>query len=440
MKARTFRFSLEGLGPDRFRSAEDVMAGIAADAKPPVARMRLHRQDPAMHRRDEMIFLLHTAAEIEHSLLVQYLYAAYSLPTTNPQRAWRSTLTQIAREEMGHLLSIQNVLLAFGAPLNFDREDYPYNTFYPFPFELRPLSVQSVARYVLAEMPDRSEIPPELQFDYDIVAEDADVDSPEQVVNRVGALFDLLAELAVDLSDADVVPASESYQADPVNWRAGPFSLVLGKVKSLRDITGLLNQIGEQGEGPTEPPDGSPSHFLRLWSIYQEAKALAETQPDQQLAKAVPVAPTVHYPDAPGYLSNPEANAWGDVFNHRYRWLLAQVGHALQLDFGQDRNQLRIWAFDEMTTLLPRLADFISAQPQHAPGGATGLLAGAPFELPYTLALPSRSVDLWRHHQMLTEHSLQQMQRMNDGILKTLIQTVDQRRLQVVQEAIGRLQ
>ena len=50
-------------------------------------------------------------------------------------------------------MSAQNLLLALGAPLNFDREDYPFNKLYPFPLELRPISVQSLARYVLAEMP-----------------------------------------------------------------------------------------------------------------------------------------------------------------------------------------------------------------------------------------------------------------------------------------------
>ena len=39
---------------------------------------------PPMSPRDEAIFLLHTAAEIEHVLMVQYLYAAWSLRRTDP--------------------------------------------------------------------------------------------------------------------------------------------------------------------------------------------------------------------------------------------------------------------------------------------------------------------------------------------------------------------
>src|SRR5262245_3758362 len=72
--------------------------------------------DPPLAPRDEAVFLLHTGAEIEHALLVQYLYAAYSLkspqevpPEHAPKvQAWRKTLLGIAREEMGHLITVQN--------------------------------------------------------------------------------------------------------------------------------------------------------------------------------------------------------------------------------------------------------------------------------------------------------------------------------------------
>ncbi len=47
---------------------------------------------------------------------------------------------------MGHLMAVQNILTAIGAALNFDREDYPFNEFYPFPFKLEPFSVSAVAR------------------------------------------------------------------------------------------------------------------------------------------------------------------------------------------------------------------------------------------------------------------------------------------------------
>jgi hypothetical protein len=64
---------------------------------------------PEFNWRDYTAMLLHVAAEIEHSLMVQYLFAAYSLG--GPQvpsglrdevRAWQETIFGVAKEEMGH--------------------------------------------------------------------------------------------------------------------------------------------------------------------------------------------------------------------------------------------------------------------------------------------------------------------------------------------------
>jgi hypothetical protein len=77
---------------------------------------------------DWAVFLLHTAAEVEHALMIQYLYGAYSLAdadfaghavpsdAADQTAAWRDTITAIAREEMAHLLTEQNLLRFIGGP------------------------------------------------------------------------------------------------------------------------------------------------------------------------------------------------------------------------------------------------------------------------------------------------------------------------------------
>src|SRR5215210_8512247 len=113
---------------------------------------------------DWTVFLLHSAAEIEHALMVQYLYAAYSLGEGNfqgtnvPSTAqtlvndWRRMIVATAKEEMGHLITVQNLLRFIGGTLNFEREDFPFRTLYPFHFQLEPLTKASLAKYVAAEM------------------------------------------------------------------------------------------------------------------------------------------------------------------------------------------------------------------------------------------------------------------------------------------------
>jgi photosystem II stability/assembly factor-like uncharacterized protein len=148
-------------------------------------------------------FLLDTAAEIEHALLVQYLYAAYSLkkPTdvTDAQqktalREWKSRLTGIAKEEMGHLMSVQNLLRLLGQPLNFEREDMPAPPgLYPFQMQLEPLTQASLAKYVVAESPvDVSGI--------DDIVQQA-TQSAGMTPNHVGALYAMLGVVFTRPSD-----------------------------------------------------------------------------------------------------------------------------------------------------------------------------------------------------------------------------------------------
>jgi Ferritin-like len=109
-----------------------------------------------------LIQLLHIASSIEHALMVQYLYAAYSLDDERrkPEEQssvtlWRNLILSIAKEEMGHLLTVQNVLCLLGGQMELVRENYPWDSgFYPFEFRLEPLTVGSLACYLYAEMGD----------------------------------------------------------------------------------------------------------------------------------------------------------------------------------------------------------------------------------------------------------------------------------------------
>ncbi|MGH3934259.1 MAG: ferritin-like domain-containing protein, partial [Pseudonocardiaceae bacterium] len=103
------------LGPAREEPGRVRREALAAGLVLRVAEVDVEVVPPEFNGRDYAIFLLHVAAEIEHSLMVQYLFAAYSLggPTV-PEgrqadvRAWQETILGIAKEEMAHLITIQN--------------------------------------------------------------------------------------------------------------------------------------------------------------------------------------------------------------------------------------------------------------------------------------------------------------------------------------------
>src|SRR5215475_3838273 len=65
---------------------------------------------PSVSPEEEALMLLEIAAELEHALLIEYLYAAFSCETVS----LRNTLLLIARQEMGHLITVQNLRLLLG--------------------------------------------------------------------------------------------------------------------------------------------------------------------------------------------------------------------------------------------------------------------------------------------------------------------------------------
>src|SRR5215472_16808322 len=79
------------------------------------------------------VYLLQIAAEVEHALMAQYLYAAYSLDetfnqgdgseTTQIVDRWKRDLRVIARQEMAHFITVQNLLISLGAEVDVNREN-----------------------------------------------------------------------------------------------------------------------------------------------------------------------------------------------------------------------------------------------------------------------------------------------------------------------------
>src|SRR5438874_11950575 len=78
-----------------------------------------------VEHRKELTYLLCQAAELEHSLMAQYLFAAFSLRSepgpglTEAQldavEGWRKVILAISAEEMLHWALVQNLLIAVGS-------------------------------------------------------------------------------------------------------------------------------------------------------------------------------------------------------------------------------------------------------------------------------------------------------------------------------------
>jgi hypothetical protein len=379
----------------------------AADAVP------VH--DPPLAPRDEAVFLLNIAAEVEHALMVQYLFATYSLrdPSqfTGDKAAlvsdWASAIATVAREEMGHLVTVQNLLRSMGSPLSLARDEFPVNTgFYPFAFRLEPLSKNSAAKYAFAEMPPIAAVE---GIDGVTAAEIADItkradeDNTGQPVNRVGKLYEQLKNVIQSLPTTDFSASSVSQQARFDEWGLGKHDILILSVSKRSEALAGLNLIAEQGEGPvTARAAANPaSHFQRFLSIYRQFPDDDSWHPAYPIIENPNVQSSAIGEDNPGQITQPEAHLWAQLLNARYRRLLITLRHALELEApaptglaGTARGLLISWAFSEMYQLRS-IAGILVTLPATVVAGDKRT-AGPPFEMPSSLSLPTQEADRWR--------------------------------------------
>jgi hypothetical protein len=150
----------------------------------------------------ELIRLLREASEVEHALMAQYLYGAFSLKPAYASIAGYGSpnsndLLGVAIQEMQHLGQVNALLMALDASPHLIRQDFPYQQdIYPFEFNLEPLTQASLAKYVYTEAPvnglKRSKVssPSDHQF----------LDQLDRVLggstrpNHVGSLYDRIIQ------------------------------------------------------------------------------------------------------------------------------------------------------------------------------------------------------------------------------------------------------
>lgn len=118
--------------------------------------------------RAELIDALRVAAELEHQLMAQYLFAVYSMKRYTYEglepvllervRRWSSSITLIARQEMEHLGLALNLLSSIGGTPSFTRPNMPQKADYygqsGIRLELTRGDLDTIKRFQRFEAPD----------------------------------------------------------------------------------------------------------------------------------------------------------------------------------------------------------------------------------------------------------------------------------------------
>lgn len=410
-------------------------------------------QVPSPHDKtvaDEARFLLKAAAEIEHGLLVQYLYAGYSINLSlpapvqgNTPQNWAATIRNIAIQEMDHLITVQNLLLALKRnqyETYFDRESFPVPReqvgLYPFAFRLEPMTGDSLSKYVSAESPLPETInDTALRAELQAIIHRAEQATGMNTLGHVGNIYAYLYWLFLPTDDAsgpwpkfpadwfrarfpgrhltttDFADETELnfLQADPEEFHAndgndpsyptndpGMNHRWVFKVRRAEDALRAIAQIAAQGEGTEMAMD---SHFLEFLDIYRDVNALpAGSQTAVHLN--VPTNPNLRNDQATvsGRIVNKVTRLWGLLCNTRYLMLLQELPLALSLrrDNGADGNNRKILARDAITKEMGVGIGYFARRLVTLPRDAIpDEKAGVPFELP-DCPLPSTTDGRWR--------------------------------------------
>ena len=129
--------------------------------------------------REHLIHLLTEAAEVEHNILCSYLYAVFSLKVgveegftlreADAVRRWAQVLQDVAMEEMGHLATVNNLLVAVGGSPHFDRPNLPLAPGYHpscFVVRLSPFDRATLDHFIYLERPEEEPLPDAKPFEH----------------------------------------------------------------------------------------------------------------------------------------------------------------------------------------------------------------------------------------------------------------------------------
>lgn len=240
--------------------------------------------------RQELIIALRHAAELEHGLMVQYLYAAMTLKPPSSSRIttaeqelimrWRVSIYAVAREEMGHLGTVQNILAAVGGGTWFRLPAFPNQSKYFFPrqtFSLTPLNADTIERFVTFESPsvpveaiERSHLAPDpIQY------------------GTVGDLYNQIKHGMRKIGE-DALFIGDRASQDIDNWSP---NVELHAITSLQAALRAIDDIVEEGEGTER--GGPESHYQRFLKIQTELQQEIEQFPAFMAHDDVVSNPTV---------------------------------------------------------------------------------------------------------------------------------------------------
>lgn len=313
-----------------------------------------------IEHREPLIYMLCSAAELEHALMCEYLFAAFTLKRSTDEglsddqltavERWRSAILMVAKQEMLHLAINCNLVNSLGASPHLSRPNLPQPAkHYPggVRLTLLPFGEEALRHFLYLERPEG--------MDFDDAEGIAAVERAVPVMGKE-EIAPHLQEFATVGHLYRSIEAGFRHLADKI----GPDNLFVGHasgqatgdlfgwpqlqaITSVDDAVRAIETIVEQGEGPRG--DWRNAHFGRFLAILDEYLAMIAANPGVEVAR--PVLPALVRPPEDGHaadlITDPRTAAVADLGNVAYEVLL-QLLYRLLSRVDETEDQMKILA------------------------------------------------------------------------------------------------
>jgi chromopyrrolic acid synthase len=359
--------------------------------------------------RDELCRALRQAATIELAVMLQYLFALWSIPTysagvTYVERGeWtskqlrlmcgdgphtlnggmRGDLLSVAREEMIHFLVINNIILATGQPFHLPNIDFgTVNSQLPVPLDfcLEAFGRGSLQRFIALEHP--YDLARDISGNNSFAA--AEPSSPYPY-GSLSELYSAIREAIQRIPDVIIVEPGRGggehhlFMRESLNATHPDYQLEVDDVTSAVFAIDFVTEHGEGNVLESVLPD-TESHFDTFLRISELLTCEYTTGPGGRRMPWNPAYPVMRNPtlragnSASDLVTNQEARAAMELFNRSYaiimQLMVQHFGHIP--DKSLRRSRLMNAAMDLMTGVLRPLGEHIVTLPSGRPGRTAG--------------------------------------------------------------------
>jgi len=339
--------------------------------------------------REELIYMLSEAASLEHMIMCQYLFAAFTLKrdvsegVTEEQleaiKRWERQVSLVATQEMLHLTLVNNMLTAIGSIPFLGHPNFPQRaSYYPAHVQLAllPFGRDALQHFLFLERPEGMDLQDAPEFDalalgsLPVARPSLELDTDqivpqEQEFATVGHLYRGIEQgfrhLVAKYGEKQIFVGPQRAQATQKHF-AWP---ELIPVTDLASACQAIEVIVEQGEGARG--DWQDGHYGKFLQIAQEYRQMKEQNPDFEPARPAVGA----YANPPGgvsevtLISHPLTAGVSELFNASYQVLL-QVLLRYFIHGTESDDELTILsnvAVDAMFLLIKPLGELLTRLP-----------------------------------------------------------------------------